>query len=354
MRITLARARRLFSLRSFYNALLGCISRPILMRSTANVFGQRRGASTVATLIQHFIGMVTAVCNRSRYGMHGRLAHLLGVLLLTGSITSEATERERIAKCEADWSRVSGATASGGPPVDKSGMLKSWLALESACRGTGLFEYRLASLYVAVDQPSNAIPLLVNVESWPGDYAKVAPFLRLNAQMKIYLAQTPFPRDQFNALKPQFLAALALAPDTAVANEQTSHYLMMIGDYADATKYATCVRITQSITLPPASHPKQCHRFVFGETMQLGVSSPSCQGHRHARSFPWLVRVSPCASISLARLTSRFSRSSSSSGIRAIRASRTRGWQKPVKTPGHKITRMHATPLWRIVNGILQ
>jgi len=43
-------------------------------------------------------------------------------------------------------------------------------------------------------------------------------------------------------------------------------------------KLTLCIRITQSMTVPPASQPKQCQRLVFGETMQEGVSSPSGSG----------------------------------------------------------------------------
>ena len=51
-------------------------------------------------------------------------------------------------------------------------------------------------------------------------------------------------------------------------------------------KLAVCLCITQSITLPPASQPKQCQRFVLGETMQLAVSSPACHGQRQAGPCP--------------------------------------------------------------------
>ncbi len=65
-------------------------------------------------------------------------------------------------------------------------------------------------------------------------------------------------------------------------------------------KLTLCIRITQSNTLPPASQSKQCQRLVFGEMMQLGISSPSCHGQRQARSLPCEMSFRPCALISRA------------------------------------------------------
>jgi tetratricopeptide (TPR) repeat protein len=162
----------------------------------------------------------------------------LGSLLLTISMGAGAADPARVTKCESEWSRVSGATEVNGRQAEKATMLQNWLAVEPRCRGTGVFEYRLATLYIATGQPNKAMPLLVDTESWPGDYPKIAPFIRLNAQMQIFAAETPFPRAKFNALKPEFLAALAIAPNTAIGNEQIAGYLALTGDYADAVKYA--------------------------------------------------------------------------------------------------------------------
>ena len=78
------------------------------------------------------------------------------------------------------------------------------------------------------------------------------------------------------------------------------------------------IRITQSITVPPAWHaPRQCHRFVAGVTASDGVLS-SWNGQCPIRFAPVLFNSTPEASTRRPRETSFFSRSISASGMRAI------------------------------------
>ncbi len=77
------------------------------------------------------------------------------------------------------------------------------------------------------------------------------------------------------------------------------------------------VRITQSMTLPPVWHsPRQCHRFLAGDTTSEGLRS-SWKGHRPARSAPALRSSTPRACTRETSDTSVFSRSISASGTLA-------------------------------------
>ena len=79
--------------------------------------------------------------------------------------------------------------------------------------------------------------------------------------------------------------------------------------------------MTKSMTLPPAPQPRQWKTFFFGLTTKLGVLS-SWKGQRPRRlSSPDFLKATPFASASRRTLTSRFSRSNSTSGTRAIPAS---------------------------------
>ena len=76
--------------------------------------------------------------------------------------------------------------------------------------------------------------------------------------------------------------------------------------------------ITQSMAVPPVLHaPRQCQRFFPGVMTSDGLRS-SWNGQRPSRSAPCRCNLMSRASASRCTDTSRFSRSTSCSGIRAI------------------------------------
>lgn len=76
--------------------------------------------------------------------------------------------------------------------------------------------------------------------------------------------------------------------------------------------------MTQSMVEPPTLQaPRQCHRFVFGDTTKDGVLS-SWNGHRPSNSAPCRFNSTPKRSTSRSSATSFFSRSNSVSGILAM------------------------------------
>src|ERR1700730_14630881 len=78
--------------------------------------------------------------------------------------------------------------------------------------------------------------------------------------------------------------------------------------------------MTQSMTEPPCWHPKQCHRFFAGVTTKLGSASACVpNGQRLTRSAPFRFSTTPRASTKRSKEISRFNRSISDSGMRAIR-----------------------------------
>src|SRR5271167_4586573 len=66
-----------------------------------------------------------------------------------------------------------------------------------------------------------------------------------------------------------------------------------------------------------AGAPRQCHRFFAGVTTNEGVLS-SWKGQRPMRSLPCFLKATPHASARRCTEISDFSRSTTSTGIRAI------------------------------------
>jgi tetratricopeptide (TPR) repeat protein len=144
----------------------------------------------------------------------------------------------RLAKCEATWEQIFADSVAGGRAQDNVALLKSWQSHEATCKGTGVYEYRLALLQSALGNSKAAIELLDRAGAWPPVYAKLAPLMKLQMQLREYGAETPLPMNKIRALKPQFLAAAANISDSPSANQQVANYLVLIGDYAEAIKYA--------------------------------------------------------------------------------------------------------------------
>jgi tetratricopeptide (TPR) repeat protein len=126
----------------------------------------------------------------------------------------------------------------GGRTQDNVALLKSWQSHEATCKGTGVYEYRLDALQSALGNSKAALDLLDGASAWPPVYAKLAPFIKLQMQLREYGAETPLPMDKIRALKPQFLATAANVSDSPAADQQVANYLVLIGNYAEAIKYA--------------------------------------------------------------------------------------------------------------------
>jgi tetratricopeptide (TPR) repeat protein len=143
----------------------------------------------------------------------------------------------RLAGCETSWRQLYTASDSGGGAHDYGALLHEWSTFEPKCKGTGAYEFRLASLYTAVGQPKLAIDLLSNTEGWPPNYVRLATLARLRAELVLYSSEIPPAMDKMLKLRPQYVEAVADYPD-AVAYDQASNYMLMIDDNRTAISYA--------------------------------------------------------------------------------------------------------------------
>jgi tetratricopeptide (TPR) repeat protein len=143
---------------------------------------------------------------------------------------------DRARSCEESWNQTSAAFQQQQEGYAKA-LLEKWLALESQCRGTGVYEFRLAALYLKVDQPQLALDVLNRAKSFPPPYAALVPMAKVRAQIAVLVDTTPIPWDKVRALKPKVLAAVQTAPDDYVGYEEVANYMAMIDDAESAINY---------------------------------------------------------------------------------------------------------------------
>ena len=167
--------------------------------------------------------------------MRGRTYFLPLVLL---PLAAAAAAEDRLSVCEGNWTQAYAASAATGGAHDYVALLKSWQALESQCKGSGVYEFRLAMLYVANNQPKLALELLNSAQGWPPNYARLAPLIRLKTQLAVYAAEKPVSLEKIRSMKPQYMAIVAQEPNSAAVNEQVANYLLIVGDDREAIAYA--------------------------------------------------------------------------------------------------------------------
>lgn len=159
------------------------------------------------------------------------------LLLLALARVAVLAANDRVQSCEESWKRALAAAQLPGGDVDYKSLLGRWTALESQCKGTGVYEFRFATLYLEVDQPQRAAEVLDSVKSFPQQYAQLLPFVRLRAELMALARENPVPMDKVRALKPRFMAVLDGMPPSYAAYDQFANYLMVIDDMQDAITY---------------------------------------------------------------------------------------------------------------------
>jgi tetratricopeptide (TPR) repeat protein len=144
----------------------------------------------------------------------------------------------RLANCEAVWKQLFADSVAGGRTQDNLALFTSWKGHEATCKGTGVYEFRLAAIQVALGDSKAAQELMRGASAWPSPYAQNASLLGLRLQLTEYGKQEPPPMDKIRELKPRYLAAVAALGDSPAATEQVANYLVIISDYLGAIKYA--------------------------------------------------------------------------------------------------------------------
>jgi tetratricopeptide (TPR) repeat protein len=162
----------------------------------------------------------------------------VSMVLAIMSFSSGQAAGTKVAVCEERWQRIYTMNDSGGGNHDVAALLKDWLAMEPLCKGSGIYEFRLATLYLALEQPQAALRTIEKFPALPEQYAKSVPFMRLRVQLTLLKDQRPIPRDKILALKPEYVAALEKDQDSPTAYEEASNYMLMIGDDRSAVSYA--------------------------------------------------------------------------------------------------------------------
>ncbi len=173
--------------------------------------------------------------NGSKAAARRRRCFLLPLVLF--SLAAAAAE-DRQSVCEENWKQAYAASATTGGAHDYVALLNSWKALEGQCKGSGVYEFRLATLYIANNQPKLALELLNSAQAWPLPYARLAPLVRLKTQMAVYVAEKPVSIEKIRSMKPQYMAIAAQEPDSPAVNEQVANFLLIVGDDREAIAYA--------------------------------------------------------------------------------------------------------------------
>jgi tetratricopeptide (TPR) repeat protein len=165
--------------------------------------------------------------------MHTRSLLILAVLVLIPqlSIAGESAEW-----CDQQWGRLS-AGQGGGSGQDYNKLLAEWQKLEAKCKGTGLYEARLATVHVLLGQYAKARdvldPILRN-DKLPGNYRAMAEMVRLNADSREAHARTEPDRKQLVAIEKRVVKLIEQHPHYSPFYLFLGNLRLELGDYRGA------------------------------------------------------------------------------------------------------------------------
>jgi hypothetical protein len=151
---------------------------------------------------------------------------------------AHAAGDSRLERCERAWDQVYAGTENPDAVQNNADLLKRWQAFEGECKGTGVYEVRLAALYSAMHQTRLAITVLDGIKNLPPQYEGMVKLLHLRVKVTVLTDERPYPRDKILALRPQFEKFAANYPDWYLAAEQASNYMSIIDDKSAAITYA--------------------------------------------------------------------------------------------------------------------
>lgn len=174
----------------------------------------------------------------TRSTMNHSSASLLITLILSMGLSAGASADDHSLVCEKRWNEMLAGYAVAYQPQDAPHLLGEWKRLEDQCKGTGVYEVHLATLYIGIHDWKSAQNVIESLRSPPDAYAGLWKFLKLTAQLGIMAGEKPIPMAKVIALRPQYLAALDETRDWYIAWEQVANYMLLIQDYPSAIAHA--------------------------------------------------------------------------------------------------------------------
>jgi tetratricopeptide (TPR) repeat protein len=132
--------------------------------------------------------------------------------------------------CDARWEEVSAAQLQS-PTPDYAALLRSWQEVSEQCAGTGVYEARLASIYLMQKQPLVAQKVLGSFKKAPAqEYAALIEATRLQADVESAMQGMSPGTVDISRFAPRFERLVSSAPEWYVAHEQLSTFWLWSGD----------------------------------------------------------------------------------------------------------------------------
>ncbi len=131
----------------------------------------------------------------------------LVLLVLEVAMNGSASAADRADLCDRLWEEtVSRRNSAGKEGVER--LLAEWKSLDKKCRGTGIYEARLASLYLTLGDSKKARETLRGVKA-PSRYEALATTIKLRAE----LAEKEQGRSQLEAIETEAAQVVTRHPD---------------------------------------------------------------------------------------------------------------------------------------------
>lgn len=134
--------------------------------------------------------------------------------------------------CDQKWWEITGRQDSGRSR-DFSLLLKEWNRLEKQCRGTGIYEIRLASILLMLDRYHDATEFLDNADI-PHKYQAQAEAVKLNARLYRALSKDKPDLTEFLQVRNQSLISVDKYPNETALYSLLGHVQVLLGEYAAA------------------------------------------------------------------------------------------------------------------------
>lgn len=172
--------------------------------------------------------------------VHLTFAGLLSIIL-TSVVpwgNAMAATQSTVLECEAQWEKLSKEIGIGRGKTEV--LLTKWMSLKSKCRGTGVYEYRLAGIYQLLGHRKEARVTVADALASPGMEA-YWPHLRSSQlfyefEDMLYLGEKD--KTKYRKLITQLLEIGKQYPAFIPAFEHASNIQLFIGDRDDAINNA--------------------------------------------------------------------------------------------------------------------
>jgi tetratricopeptide (TPR) repeat protein len=154
---------------------------------------------------------------------------VMGVFLIS---SDAGAVNELAAKCDEKWVQLP-SNQNTGSGYDHKKLLADWLLLKPECKGTGIYEVRLAATYLMLNDKEKARESLISVDI-PREYLPLASTVELNLDLVEALTEEFINPEKILPVEEKGLKLLKEYPDHLPLYSMVGHLKVILEKYSEA------------------------------------------------------------------------------------------------------------------------